>query len=220
MIISIYLISKVRQKFPITPDKRLRKKILVEKLSTMSFPSKEYHNRLASLDEDSFREGNLKHVPISKNVLKQCSYEYRKSKVADDSVINSLKILQTRYKDELSLKVAPGFIQFISISPFGIRKDWPRKKWPRKNWPRKNWPRKIWPRKNWPRKNWPRKNWLRKIYPKFAKFVQIKSKQADGKKGKSYVMKNTFIVTINNSFGRISLSHDFNPGHTLMHRLC
>ena len=29
------------------------RKILGEKLSTMSFSSKEYHNRLASLDEDS-----------------------------------------------------------------------------------------------------------------------------------------------------------------------
>ena len=76
----------------------------------MSFP--EYHDRLASLDEDSFRARNLKRVPISKNVLKQYSYAYRKSKLADDSVINSLKILQTRYKDE--------FIQFILISPLTV----------------------------------------------------------------------------------------------------
>ena len=93
---------------------------LGEKLSTMSFPSKEYHNRLASLDEDSFRAGNLKHVPISKTVLNQCSYDYRKSKLTGDSVINSLKILQTRYNDELSAKAAPGFIQFISICPLTV----------------------------------------------------------------------------------------------------
>ena len=53
-------------------------------------------------------------------MIKQESYEYCKSKLADDSVINSLKILQTRYKAELSSKAAPGFIQFISISPFTV----------------------------------------------------------------------------------------------------
>ena len=70
--------------------------ILGEKLSDMSFPSKEFHRRLASLDEKSFLSGNLKNVPISKNVLKQCSYEYRKSQLVDDSLIKSLQILQSR----------------------------------------------------------------------------------------------------------------------------
>ena len=94
--------------------------ILGEKLSEMAFPSKEYHRRLASLDEKSFLAGNLKNVPLSKNVLKQCSYEYRKSKLVDDSVTKSLQILQDRYKKELPSKSVPGFIQFLSISPFVI----------------------------------------------------------------------------------------------------
>ena len=61
----------------------------------------EYHRRLSSLDNTSFLSENLKHVPKSKHGMKQCSYEYRKSKLVHDSVTSSLKILEARYKEEL-----------------------------------------------------------------------------------------------------------------------
>ena len=52
---------------------------LGQSVSEMAYPSKEYHNRLANLDDDTFLAGNLKDVPMSKNVAKQCAHEYRQS---------------------------------------------------------------------------------------------------------------------------------------------
>ena len=53
------------------------------------FPSKEFHKRLSNLDEDSFNDGNLKDTPVSKNVLKQCAYEYHQSTFDDKEKKNS-----------------------------------------------------------------------------------------------------------------------------------
>ena len=52
---------------------------LGKSVNNLSYPSKVYPKRLADLDETSFLAGNLKDTPISKNVLKQCAYEYRQS---------------------------------------------------------------------------------------------------------------------------------------------
>ena len=46
-----------------------------QSVSDLPYPSKEFHKRLANLEEISFSMGNLKDNPMSKNILKQCSYE-------------------------------------------------------------------------------------------------------------------------------------------------
>ena len=51
---------------------------LGKSVSGMTYCSQIFHEKLNSLDERSFSMGNLKDIPISKNVISQCSYEYRK----------------------------------------------------------------------------------------------------------------------------------------------
>ena len=68
----------------------------------MAFPSKIYHRRLAALDETSFKMGNMKNVPQSKNMITQCKYENRKNNRVDDSIIVSLQELKSTYKKELN----------------------------------------------------------------------------------------------------------------------
>ena len=62
---------------------------LGKSISESTYPSKEFHRRLAELDEKSFQAGNLKDTPISKNVVRQCAYEYRKSTLEDKDIIES-----------------------------------------------------------------------------------------------------------------------------------
>ena len=83
-----------------------------------SFPSKEYHKRLGNLDEKFFSLGNLKDTPASKNVVKQCSHEYRNSLFEDKEVVKSIQILKSKYNEELKGKSVTGFIQFFSVEPF------------------------------------------------------------------------------------------------------
>lgn len=83
-----------------------------------SFPSKEYHKRLSNLDEKSFSLGNLKDTPASKNVVKQCSHEYRNSLFEDKEVVRSIQLLKSKYNEELKGKSIMGFIQFFSVDPF------------------------------------------------------------------------------------------------------
>ena len=78
-----------------------KRKILAEKVADMAYPSKIYHRKLSALDEKSFSMGNLKDVPLSKSVITQCSYENRKENRIDESLITSLKILKSKYSDEL-----------------------------------------------------------------------------------------------------------------------
>ena len=88
--------------------------------SEMAFPSKEFHKRLSNLDQNSFLAGNLKDTPISKNVIKQCAYEYRKSTLVDADLVKSLQIIKEKYISELEFKTVPGFLQFFSIQPLTI----------------------------------------------------------------------------------------------------
>ena len=86
----------------------------------MAYPSKEYHNRLANLDGDSILAGNLKDVPMSKNVVKQCAHEYRQSTLLDKDVIQSIQSLKESCISKLGAKSIPGFIQFFSVKPFTL----------------------------------------------------------------------------------------------------
>ena len=96
------------------------RKILGEKAVDMTYPSKLYHRKLSALNDDLFNKGNLKDVPQSKNVIRQCGYEYRKSTQADDSLIKSLKLLKCKYEEEMKGKSLSGYIQFISLDPLAI----------------------------------------------------------------------------------------------------
>ena len=93
---------------------------LGESVSALSYPSKEYHRRVAKLDEDSFQAGHLRDTPISKYVVKQCAYEYRKSTHIDKDAIQSVQLLKEKYCSELPGKSVAGFIQFFSINPLTV----------------------------------------------------------------------------------------------------
>ena len=93
---------------------------LGKSVSGLSYPSKEFHKRLANLDENSFSAGNLRDTPMSKNVIKQCAYEYRKLSLEDKDVIQSIQLLQQKFSKETQCKSTRGYIQFFSINPFTI----------------------------------------------------------------------------------------------------
>ena len=63
---------------------------LGESVSELSIPSKEFHKRLANLDENTFSSGNLRDTPMSKNVIKQCAYEYREASLEDKMLLSSV----------------------------------------------------------------------------------------------------------------------------------
>ena len=54
--------------FQACPIKETERRLLQEELLDIKFPSKEFHRKLASLDEDSFNAGNLTDVGKSKEV--------------------------------------------------------------------------------------------------------------------------------------------------------
>ena len=64
--------------------------------------------------------GNLKDIPISKNVISQCSYEYRRKNQLSESVVESVQLLKKAYNKELDHKFVPGFFQFISVDALTI----------------------------------------------------------------------------------------------------
>ena len=92
------------------------RKALAKSVEDMAFPSKIYHRRLAALDETSFKMGNLKNVPQSKNVMTQCKYENRKNNRVDDSIIVSLQDLK-----RVKLKRGSGFYTIYIFSPVDCR---------------------------------------------------------------------------------------------------
>ena len=69
--------------------------------SESTYPSKEFHRRLAEFDEKSFQAGNLKDTPISK---RQCAYAYRMSTLEDKDIIKSIELLQQKYIAESKSK--------------------------------------------------------------------------------------------------------------------
>ena len=83
----------------------------------MAYPSKVFHRRLANLDENSFMTGNFKNVPTSKNIIRQCSHEYRQSILIDKDVYQNIQMLTEKYISDLEFKSIPGFIQYFSIQP-------------------------------------------------------------------------------------------------------
>ena len=96
------------------------RKALANEVADMPFPSKVYHRRLAALGETSFQMGNLKNVPQSKNVIKQCKYEAKQNSRIDDSIIVSLQELKSLHERDLSTNIIPGFVQFTSFNPLTI----------------------------------------------------------------------------------------------------
>ena len=60
---------------------------LAKEVEGKAFPSKTFHDRLAALDDKSFKMGNLKNVPVSKGVINQCKHEAKKKSRVDDSII-------------------------------------------------------------------------------------------------------------------------------------
>ena len=90
-------------------DNRLK---LGKTASEMAFPSKEFHKRLSNLDQNSFLAGNLKDSPISKNAIKQCAYEYRKSTLVDADLVKCLQIIKEKYISELEFKTFLAFYNF------------------------------------------------------------------------------------------------------------
>ena len=109
-----------RKSFQARPVKGEDRKTLAKAVADMTYPSKVYHRRLSALDEKLFSMGNLKNVPKSKSVISQCSYEYRKANQVDESLINSLKTLKSKYNAELKSKSVPGFMQFISLDTLTV----------------------------------------------------------------------------------------------------
>ena len=109
-----------RKSFESRPVKGRKRLILGERAADMNYPSKLFHRKLASLDENLFRMGNLKDVPRSKNVITQCAYEYRKSQREDDSLTNSLIILKQKFAKEMGNKIIPGFLQFFTVDPLTV----------------------------------------------------------------------------------------------------
>ena len=94
---------------------------LGKSVSGMTYCSKFFHEKLNSLDGRSFSSmGNLKDSPISKNVISQCSYEYRRKNQLSESVVESVQLLKKAYNKELDHNFVPGFIQFISVDPLTI----------------------------------------------------------------------------------------------------
>ena len=91
-------------------------------MNDTGFPSKEFHKRLSNLDEDSFNAGNLKDTPLSENVLKQCTHEYRQSTFADKDLVQSLLILKEKIISQLAFKIVPGYtiIKLFSVQPLTI----------------------------------------------------------------------------------------------------
>ena len=57
-----------------------------ERIADMTYPSKLYHRQLSAIDDNAFAMGNLKYVSQSKNVIKQCGYEYRKGNRLDEII--------------------------------------------------------------------------------------------------------------------------------------
>ena len=98
-------------------EDRLR---LGQSVSEMAYPSKSFHKGLANLDADSFLAGNLKNVPMSKNVAKQCAHEYRQSTLLDKDIIQSLQSQKEVFLSTLHSKSIPGFIQFFSLKLFTL----------------------------------------------------------------------------------------------------
>ena len=87
-------------------------------VSDMSYPSKEFHRRLANLDEKCFLAGNLKDVPMSKSDVKQCAYEYQLSILVDEY---QLSILVDEYQlsilvDEYQQSILVDRVSTIDIS--------------------------------------------------------------------------------------------------------
>ena len=102
------------------PVREHNRKVLGERAVDMTYPSKLSHRKLASLDEDLFKMGNLKDVPQSKNVVKQCAYEYPKGNREDNSIITSLQLLKAKYIKDMSSKSLSGFVQFLSFDPITV----------------------------------------------------------------------------------------------------
>ena len=85
-----------------------------ESVSALSYPSKEYHRKLAKLDEDSLQAGNLRDTPISKHV-KQCLW------VPKVHLYWQRRYTVCRfYCSELPGKSVAGFIQFFTINPLTV----------------------------------------------------------------------------------------------------
>ena len=106
------------QSRPIKGDNRM---VLGERAADMKYPSKLLHRKVSALDENLFQMGNMKDIPRSRNVITQCSYEYRKSKRQDDALMCSLMLLKEEFiKKMVYNKTVPGFIQFLSVDPFTI----------------------------------------------------------------------------------------------------
>ena len=101
-----------------------------ESVANLSYPYKEFHKRLANLDDKSFRAGNLKDTSLSKKKLyEQCASDFRKSTFEDRDVIKSVQILKEKYDSSSTGKPIKGFIQFFSINPFSrsnVRRGWCR----------------------------------------------------------------------------------------------
>ena len=76
--------------------------------------------RLAELDEKYFPAGNLKDTSISKNVVRECAYAYRRSTLEDKDIIKSIQLLQQKYVAESKSECVKGFIQFFSVTPFTV----------------------------------------------------------------------------------------------------
>ena len=93
---------------------------LGEIVSNLSFPSKEYHQRLAALQKTAFQAGNLKDTPLSKNVLRQCGSDFRQSTMEDKDAMKSIQILREKFITDSPGKSIHGFIQFFSINPFTV----------------------------------------------------------------------------------------------------
>ena len=93
---------------------------LGKSVSGMNYGSKLFQDKLYSLDEQSFSMGNLRDVPISKNVISQCHYEYRKKNRLSESPVESVKLLKEEFSKEMNSKYIPGFVQFISVDPLTI----------------------------------------------------------------------------------------------------
>ena len=75
--------------------------LLQEKLLDIKFPSKEFHKKLASLDEDSFNAGNLTGAGKSKEVYKKIKYECVKKLEHHDDIYLSIAKVKEKFTNEI-----------------------------------------------------------------------------------------------------------------------
>lgn len=88
-----------------------------EKISGSGRPEVYWHKKLQELEEVQFQSGHLKDMPKSKNIVRQLTYEYRKSMLPDLDISKSSTIFKKELEKKRTNKCIDSFIQLLNSSP-------------------------------------------------------------------------------------------------------